>query len=406
MIDIEEARKIILDSIKPLEVITVPLEDSLGLVLAEDIHSDTDIPPFDNSAMDGFALRAADTEGASKNRPVVLEVKEDLPAGYVSSTAVSSGVAIKIMTGAPLPQGADAVVPVEDTSSEGGRVFIFKEAKPGANIREAGEDVKKGELVIEAGSRIGPPQLGMLASLGRAQVKVRRQPRVGIIATGDELVDVSEEIRPGKIRNSNSYSLIALVRECKAIPVPLGIVRDEQEKLKETIEKNISGVDMFVTSGGVSVGDYDMVKDVLTELGEMSFWKIAMKPGKPLAFGFIQGKPLFGLPGNPVAVIVSFEQFVGPSILKMMGKTKLFRPEIEATLVEDIKKKPGRLHLVRVQVFQKDGSFFARSTGPQGSGILKSMVLANGLALIPKEATLIRAGERVRVQMLGMEEDH
>ncbi len=237
-------------------------------------------------------------------------------------------------------------------------------------------------------------------------MKVRRKPRVGIIATGDELVDIKEEVGPGKIRDSNSYSLVALVKECKSTPVSLGIVRDKREELKKKILENVSKIDIFVTSGGVSVGDYDMVKDVLTEVGEMNFWKVAMKPGKPLAFGFIQGKPLFGLPGNPVAVMVSFEQFVRPSILKMMGKSYLFRPEVEATLVEDIKKKPGRLHLVRVHVFQKDGNFFTKATGPQGSGILKSMILANGLALVPKEATLIRAGEKIKVQMIGMEEDH
>jgi molybdopterin molybdotransferase len=406
LIDLEEARKIILDSIKPLEVITVPLEDSLGLVLAEDIYSDIDIPPFTNSAMDGFAVRASDTRGASKDKPVSLEVKEDLPAGYVASAKVTPGSAIKIMTGAPLPLGADAVIRVEDTSSEQGRVLVFREVREGANVREAGEDVKKGELVIGAGSRIGTAEFGMLASLGRSKVIVRRQPRVGIIATGDELIGLDEEIRPGKIRDSNSFSLIALVQECKGIPVPLGIVRDERERLIEVIRGNLSKVDLFITSGGVSVGDYDIVKDVLVELGEMSFWKVAMKPGKPLAFGFIKDKPLFGLPGNPVAVMVSFEQFVRPSILKMMGKSQLFRPEIEATLVEDIKKKPGRLHLVRVHVFQKNGSFYVKSTGPQGSGILKSMVLANGLALIPRETTVVKAGEKVRVQMLKMEEDH
>jgi molybdopterin molybdotransferase len=406
MIDLEEARNRILDSIRPLEMITVPLFDSLGLVLAEDVYSDMDIPPFHNSAMDGFAIRAADTVGASKENARALEVKEDLPAGYVSSAEVTSGSAIKIMTGAPLPRGADAVIPVEDTSSQEGRVLIFREVREGANVRKAGEDVKKGELVIGTGSRITAAEFGMLASLGRSQMKVRRQPRAGIIATGDELVGIDEEIRPGKIRDSNSFSLIALVRECKGIPMPLGIVRDQRERLKEVIRDNLSKVDLFITSGGVSVGDYDIVKDVLSELGEMSFWKVAMKPGKPLAFGFIEDKPLFGLPGNPVAVAVSFEQFVRPSILKMMGRSELFRPEIEATLVEDIKKKPGRLHLVRVHVFQENGCFYAQSTGPQGSGILKSMVLANGLALIPRETTVVRAGEKVRVQMLKMEEDH
>ena len=406
MIDLEEARNRILDSIHPLEVITTSLSDALGLVLAEDVYSDMDIPPFHNSAMDGFAIRAADTVGASKENARALEVKEDLPAGYVSSAVVNSGSAIKIMTGAPLPRGADAVIPVEDTSSQEGRVLIFREVREGANVREAGEDVKEGELVIGTGSRITAAEFGMLASLGRSQVKVRRQPRAGIIATGDELVGIDEEIRPGKIRDSNSFSLIALVRECKGIPMPLGIVRDQRERLKEVIRHNLSKVDLFITSGGVSVGDYDIVKDVLSELGEMSFWKVAMKPGKPLAFGFIEDKPLFGLPGNPVAVAVSFEQFVRPSMLKMMGRSELFRPEIEATLVEDIKKKPGRLHLVRVHVFQENGCFYAQSTGPQGSGILKSMVLANGLALIPRETTVVKAGEKVRVQMLKMEEDH
>ena len=405
MIKVEEALKIILDSVNVLSNEKVELRVSLDKVLAEDVYAGLDIPPFHNSAMDGYALIASDTEGASSTHPRRLRVIEDLKAGYVATRPLGSGEAIRIMTGAPFPPGADAVIMVEETKVEGEEhkdefVEILREVKPGENVRQAGEDIRKGEIVIEKGKVIGPAEIGMLASLGMDKVEVIRLPKVAILATGDELIKVNEALVPGKIRSSNSYTLYGQVLCCGGIPVDLGIVRDVREEIRTKIESG-PGCDMLLTSGGVSVGDYDLVKDILAELGtEMKFWKVAMKPGKPLAFGLIRGKPVFGLPGNPVSCMVIFEQFVRPAILKMSGRIRLNRPEVLAILKEDIKKKPGRKHFLRAWVELKDGWYWVKTTGPQGSGILRSMSLANGLMIIPEDAGEVKAGEKVRVQLL------
>jgi len=400
MISVEAALEKILSHIQPLGFEKVSLLESQGRVIAEDIYASRDIPPLDNSGMDGYAVRYVDIQQASSSQSVRLEIIEDLPAGSVSKKTLEKGQAIRIMTGAPIPRGADAVVQVEDTTKEDRFAQIFRAVPFGENIRRAGEDVGKGDRVISKGDLIRPAEVGMLASVGRSFVSVFQRPLVAILCTGEELVDVDGRLDEAKIVSSNSYTLAAQVKDSGAIPIQLGIARDRKEDIEEKLRQGIRA-DVLISSAGISVGDYDLVKDVLKDLGmEMVFWKVAMKPGKPLAFGTIAGKPAFGLPGNPVSSMVSFEQFVRPSLLKMMGHHQLFRPTIEAILKEDIQKEPGRRHYIRALVsFEKD-RYFVTTTGAQGSGILRSMVKANGLVVIPENQEKVRAGEKVLVQLL------
>jgi molybdopterin molybdotransferase len=400
MITVEEALDKVLSYTQPLGSEKVSILEALGRAMAENIYASRDIPPFDNSAMDGYALRSEDIQNASPNHPVRLEVIEDLPAGYIPKERVERGKAIRIMTGATIPEGADTVVPVEETKKDDRFTLIFKATFQSEHIRKAGEDVKKGECVISAGDLIDPAEIGMLASLGRSFVAVYQRATVAILCTGEELVDVDGDLDGIKIVSSNSYSLAAQVKDCGAIPIQLGIARDRKEEIKEKLLQGLRA-DVLISSAGVSVGDYDFVKDVLRDLGvEIVFWKVAMKPGMPVVFGTIQGKPVFGLPGNPVSSMVSFEQFVRPSLLKMMGHRLLFRPVINAILKEDIQKRPGRRHFIRAFVtFEKD-QYFVVPTGAQGSGILKSMVKANGLMVIPEDCEIVKAGEKVKVQLL------
>lgn len=400
MITVEEALDQILSHIQPLGFEKVSLLEALGRVIAEDIYADRDIPPLDNSGMDGYAVRSEDLQNASSDHPVRLEVIEDLPAGFLSKKKVQKGQAIRIMTGAPIPKGADTVVPVEDTEQDDRFVLIHTILPRDENIRKAGEDVKKGERVISKGDLIRPSEVGMLASVRRSFVSVFQRPLVAILCTGEELVDVDGNMDEVKIVSSNSYTLAAQVKDCGAIPIQLGIARDRKQEIEDRLRHGIRA-DVLIASAGVSVGDYDFVKDALKDLGmEMIFWKVAMKPGKPLAFGKIEGKPVFGLPGNPVSSMVSFEQFVRPSLLKMMGHRQLFRPVIEAVLKEDIQKKPGRRHFIRASVSFERDHYAVRVTGAQGSGILRSMVKANGFIVIPEDCERVRAGESVKVQLL------
>ncbi len=404
MITVEEALERILSHIRPLGQEKVSISEALGRVVAEDIYARRHIPPLDNSGMDGYAVRAADVQSASSDHPVRLEVVEDLPAGFVSSRTVEKGEAIRIMTGAPTPKGIDTIVPKEDTKKEDGKgVLIFNRASPGEHIRRAGEDVRKGDRVISVGDLIRPAEVGMLASVGRSFVSVYQRPLVAILCTGEELVDVDEGVDEVKIVSSNSYTLAAQVKDCGAIPIQLGIAKDVKEEIETKLSQGIRA-DVLISSAGISVGDYDLVKDVLKELGmEMVFWRVAMRPGKPLAFGTIGGKPVFGLPGNPVSSMVSFEQFVRPSLLKMMGHHQLFRPVVKAILKDDIHKDPGRRHYVRAFVFFEGDDYFVTTTGAQGSAILRSMVKANGLVIIPEDREVVRTGEKVKVQLLSSE---
>jgi molybdopterin molybdotransferase len=421
LITVDEALAEILSHVHTLEAERVPILETAGQVLAEQIVSNTSIPPFDNSAMDGYAVRSMDVSGATQTSPVRLKVLGSVAAGYEADQQLESGTAIRIMTGAPLPDGADAVVPYEETSdfdrsketrllapAEVIKVRSAVEAR--AHVRPAGEDIHLGEIVMEPGRLIRPQEIGVLASLGRAAVLVHRRPRVAILATGDELLEVHEPLKPGKIRNSNEYTNAALVTRTGGIPIRLGIARDTVADLSTKLRSGLkAGADLFLTSGGVSVGDYDVVKDVLGAEGQMQFWQVCMKPGKPLAFGLLgggqegAGVPLLGLPGNPVSAMVSFEQFARPAILKMMGHTILGKPTIKAIL-DDPVTNSGRRAFIRVVVARREGQYHARTTGEQGSGVLTSMSKANGLAVIPEGVGFVAAGEEVAVQMLDWPE--
>ena len=400
MISVEDALNQILEVIVPLGQEKVNILDSLGRVIGEDIYANRNIPPRDNSAMDGYAVRWEDTRGASREKPVVLNVIENLPAGAIPRKTVGKGESSRIMTGAPVPDGADAIVRVEDTAKEGRKVKILAEAEEGQDIRFAGEDVRDGELVISAGNIIRPAEIGMLASLGRSFISAYQRAVVAVVATGDELVDVDEQPSPWQIVSSNSYSLAAQITDCGGIPLQIGIAKDTKEDLVAKFKAALRA-DIIVSSGGVSVGDYDLVKDVMKEVGnKMQFWRVAMRPGRPLAFGSMGGVPLFGLPGNPVSSMIAFEQFVRPSILKMMGHKNLFRRTVKATVREDIIKKKGARHFIRARVEYKSGKYVVTSTGDQGSGILKSMVKANCLIILPQNTTFVKKGEEVAVQLL------
>jgi len=394
MITVKEAREKILSSTSPLDVEKKHILESLGYIIAEDVYSDINIPPFDNSQMDGFAVITDDVKEASQDNPVTLQVIESLPAGYIATQKIASGQAIRIMTGAMIPEGADAVVMVEYTQTAGDRVKIFAPVKKGQHIRCAGNSVKNGDLVIPRSKEIRPSEMAMLASMNRAEVMVYKRPRVALISTGDELTPLGGELKAGKIRDSNRYGLYGQVLEIGCCPIDMGIVKDQIPLLEEKFSEALSLADVLVTSGGVSVGDYDIVKDVLSKFGEINFWKVAMKPGKPQAFGIAEGKPVFGLPGNPVSSLVVFELMVRPALLKMAGHADIFRPIFKAVLGNDVRNTDNRVHYARAIIKRRNDKFYAQTTGPQGSGILYSMVLANGLIVIPIGADL-KAGDEV-----------
>jgi molybdopterin molybdotransferase len=420
MISVEEALDKVLSYVEVLEPERKPILDCLGQILAEDVYSTIDIPPLDNSAMDGFALRAEDTRGASKSSPRHLAVVGEIAAGSMPTKEVGPGTAIRIMTGAPLPEGADAVVKFEDTdevsrkSSRGdlSQIGILCQAKKGLNVRRRGEDIARGNLVLQEGTVLRPQEIGVLASLGLSTALVIRRPIVAILATGDELIRVDQPLPPGKIYDSNTYTIAAEVSRYGGIPRILGIGRDSVQSLTEKIDEGVDA-DMLVTSGGVSKGDYDIVKDVLAEHGEIGFWTVCMKPGKPIAFGAIEkikGRkkrkvPHLGLPGNPVSSMITFEQFARPAILKMIGKKVLAKPTIRAIIEGDVTNSDGRRVFARVMVTRRSGQYYASLTGPQGSGILTSMVKANGVAVIPEDSKGVKTGDMVEVQMLDWEEE-
>ena len=399
MITVKSALERVLESVSPLGIERLDILSAQGKILGEDICSPRNIPPKDNSAMDGYALRAEDTRGASRENPVVLRVIEDIPAGYLARKSVGRGEASRIMTGAFLPEGSDSILRVEDTEKDGDRVKIFVEVSKGQDVRFCGEDVKEGEKVLTKGTLIRPAEIGMLASLGRSIVSVRQNPLVAVLSTGDELVDIDGDVSQGKIVSSNSYSLAAQIAECGASVLQVGIAKDTREDLREKFEACMRA-DIVISSGGVSVGDYDFVKDVISSLGAIDFWRVAMRPGRPLAFGKLGSKFLFGLPGNPVSAMVSFEQFVRPAILKMAGHRNIFRGTIRAALRQTIKKNTGLTYFLRGIINEEDGRYTVRTTGEQGSGILKSMVLANCLIILPEEISVANEGDEVLVQVL------
>jgi len=391
MISIEEAQGIILSAVSPLTTEEVPLHAAFGRVVAEDLNAPWDIPMADYSAMDGYTF--AVTSGLD------LKIDGFLPAGATLSTPVPPGSAVKIMTGAVIPPGCDTVIPVEETEVHGDRLLINSEVREGLHIRLRGEDVMKGDLVIPAGTLLRPAEIGMLASLGRTAVQVVRRPKAAVLSTGDELIEAGMAPVPGQVVNSNSYSISAHLLDSGAVPLPLGIARDDREvtlgKLKEGL-----AADLLITTGGVSVGDRDLVKELLIELGgEIRFWQVSMKPGKPVAFAMVRGTPVFALPGNPVAAMVSFEQFVRPAILKMSGHTRLFRPIVKAVLREAVTNPGKRPHLVRGTVELSGGRYHVVSTGNQSSGRISSLTRSNGLMILSPNASL-SAGDDVDVQLL------
>lgn len=414
MISVEEALERILSYVSVLEPEEQPILDALGQVVADDIISPIDIPPLDNTAMDGYAVRAADTRGASEAAPVTLRVTGELAAGYVFDGEVAPGAAVRIMTGAPVPRGADSIVPFEETDEPSGRNFgsfaksrnsvgILKAAEPGANIRRAAEDVTRGQPIIARGAVLHPAQIGVLASLGMATVRVHRRPVVAILSTGDEVKEPGTPLRPGQIYDSNAYSIAAMVAANGGIPRRLGIAKDTVEALTAKLHEGLDA-DMLVTSAGVSRGDYDVVKDVLAKEGQVDFWTVRMRPGKPLAFGaFPSGGrrvPHIGLPGNPVSSMVSFELFGRPAIYTMLGRSDWQRRTVRAIADEPIANPDARRVYARAIVTQRDGRWHAALTGPQGSGILTSMAVANAFAIVPEDVPGVAAGDEVDAILL------
>lgn len=400
LVPLAEYRKELLARLGPLEPIELRLLEAHGCVLAEDVVAAAPVPSFANSAMDGFAVRAGDT-GAG----VTLEMVGEVAAGARELPEVGPGQAVRIMTGAPLPPGADAVVPVEVADEDDGRVRLRGHAELSAHVRPAGEDVAEGDLVLQAGRRLGSADVGMLAAVGRALVRVHPRPRVAVISTGDELVEPGAPAAPGQIRDSNSYSLTALARESGATAFRQSIVPDDRRALTEAFEGALSHADVLVTSGGVSAGRYDLVKEVLAELGDVVFRKVAMRPGMPQAFGFLSAGgraavPCFGLPGNPVSAYVSFEVFVRPALRRLQGRNDLNRPRVHALLETDVRSSAHKVEFVRVVLHRDGAGWSARPTGEQGSGMLHSVVEADGLAEIPSERTVVPAGETLVVHLL------
>ena len=400
MIQVQEALDKILCQIQFKGVERVPLGQALGRVLTEDVVSRINNPPLDNSAMDGYAVIAKDIQSATPENPVKLEMVEEIAAGYTAKGTLKPGQTMRIMTGAPIPPGADAVLMQEDTQKDGNAILCLDKADVAENIRRAGEDVKIGEGVIKKGTTLSPAHIGMLAVIGRSQIAVSQRPTVAILSTGDEILELDETPQGPQIFNSNGHMLAAQIKSAGGIPVYLGIAKDTEKDLMEKFEWALKA-DIVVSSGGVSVGDYDLVKSSLQKMGQdMLFWKVAMKPGKPLAFGRIGKTPIFGLPGNPVSSFVSFEQFVRPSLRKVLGCSDLSHKTVQAKLTRTINKKPGRLHFLSSIVSWTDGEYTVTPAGEQGSGILKSAANANGLLIFPLEAEEIKQGQEVAVQLL------
>jgi molybdopterin molybdotransferase len=405
LVPLDDVRAEILDAVPPLAPIDVPLRQAHGLVLATAVTTDEAVPPFANTAMDGYAVRAADTAGATPEAAVGLRVVDELAAGRAPEIPVGAGEAIRIMTGAPMPPGADAVVMVEETRRAGNDVEIQAEAKPGQHVREAGGDLQAGQTVFEAGTVLGAAAIGVLASVGTTSVRVVPRPKVGVLSTGDELVE-SGPLAPGKIRDSNRPMLVELAREAGFDAIDLGIAVDDEDRIVATLEDAFERCDAVLTSGGVSVGDYDYVKAALERFGALEWRQVAIKPAKPLAFGVVKGVPVFGLPGNPVSSLVSYECFARPALLQMAGHTRRFRPEVLATAAHALtRRRDGKLHLHRVRVQWEGEGYVVASTGEQASNALAATAAANGLALL-EDGDGVDAGATVRVMLLDAPADH
>ncbi len=402
MIPLADARRQVVEGVEVLPPRVEPIGAATGCVTAAPVTSPEDVPPLANTAVDGYAVQAADTAGA----PVELKVVGLLPAGAAPTVPVGVGEAVRIMTGAPVPDGADAIVMVEDTETDGDAVRILRSVAAGESVRPAGSDVRRGDVVLPAGTVLRPAHIGVLASIGRTDVLVHPRARVGVLSTGDELVEDGAPLEPGQIRESNRPMLLGLVEQTGAVPVDLGLVRDDEAAITTAIDHAVATCDAVVTSGGVSMGDFDLIKVVLDRMGDMTWMQIAIKPAKPFAFGVLRGPersvPVFGLPGNPVSSLVSFEVLARPALRKMMGHAELDRPNVRALADGPLRRRPdGKLHLVRVHgAFGPDGRWHVRSTGAQGSHQLAATAGANGLALVP-DGDGLDAGAEVDVLLLG-----
>ncbi len=413
LLSVSEARERLLSGVEVLESETVNSESALGRVLAEDILAPHDIPPFASSSMDGYALQAADIAAASALSGVVLPVTADIPAGPGIPQVLSKGAAARIMTGAPLPVGADTVVPIEMTDDSGRRgdihapqnVSVLSPVERGDYVRLAGQDMRRGEQVLTGGDYLRPQEIGVLAATGRRRVLVVRQPRVAILSTGDELVDVGAKLGPGQLRDANSFMLASLVGRYGGLPTVLGIARDRNEDVEKMLDRALdAGTDWLLSSGGVSVGAFDCVKSVVERHGEVSFWRVNMRPGKPVAFGHYKGTPFLGVPGNPVSAMASFEVFARPALQKLCGRRNLDKPSVEVT-VRDEFTSDGRESYLRVVVRREEEGYVAHSVGSQDSGILTSLVRANALLIVPAGETHVAAGRQLTAWMLDWVQD-
>jgi molybdopterin molybdotransferase len=399
LLSVQEARDRVLSSVLVLDPIEVPVVDARGLVLANDAIATHHLQRFDNSAMDGYAVRGEEVEHASETEPVSLSLLGEVRAGSEIEHEVEPGTAVRIMTGAAMPAGANAVAPIEIAEETDGKVVVRASISVGRHVRLAGEDVKKGDVVVGAGTELGPAELAILASLGISPATVREGPRVAVLVTGDELVPPEADPAPGKIRDSNTVALRSLVEEAGGRVVPFEPIGDDRDGTLDTLRRAAELSDLVVSAGGVSVGRYDYVKEAVEELGHIDLWRVAMQPGKPLVVGSVGATPFIGLPGNPVSVHVGFEQFVRPAVRKMRGCALLLRPRLKAKLSETLRKAPGRLQFVRVVLEQSEEGWTAMPTGSQGSHIQSSLVGAQGLAIFDREETLLEAGEPVTVEV-------
>lgn len=407
-IALEAALEQILAAITPTNAEECALDEALGRAISEVVVSPLDLPPWDNSGMDGFAVRSADIAGASETTPARLTLIESVQAGGFATRTVGAHEAIKIMTGAPVPAGADTVVRVEHTREDEATVVVVSAADARRNIRQRGEDVAANQIAVSAGTVLRAGEIGLLASIGCAKVRVHRRPVVAILSTGDELVDVDhfDEVLAGRrIVNSNSYALAAAARSVGAVPWSLGIARDHRDDLRAHLLRGLEA-DVLVTSAGASVGEHDLVKDVLDELGaETDFWRVRIRPGSPFSFGRLQHVPVFGLPGNPVSAVVTFEILVKPALRRMVGRHALYSPVVSARLADDVASRPGLTQFMRVRLEQTADGLVARLTGPQGSGMLSSIARADGLMVVPEDVDSLAAGSEVKVVRLLAADD-
>ncbi len=404
-VSIEEAQRIILSSISPLNCENISIMEASSRVLYEDIVSDIMVPPTDNSSMDGYAVIASDTHGASHNHPITLKIIGEIQAGgSIIGQGVSKGAAIRIMTGAPIPEGTDSIIQFEDTEEEAGYVKIFRETVKCENYRFAGENIAKGDTVLQKGDRLRSADVGILASLNYNRVKVYKQPAVSIISTGNELADIGEDMQIGQMRNSNAYTLYSEIIKYSGLPDYLGITKDTVKDTKEIFIKALKS-DVIISTGGVSMGKYDYVKEIYSDLNiDIQFEWVKVKPGRPFTFGTKDNKLFFGLPGNPVSALTSFIQFVRPALLKLMGAKRIAKPVVNAFLEEDINKQPGKVHLLRGYFTIKNNDFYVSTTGNQTSSVLRSMSAANCLIMIPENITKVKTGEKVAIQLLDHDE--